>query len=283
MRLHPRSPSRSAPSSMRHLASFVLMSVIGFACGRTVLDPPGGNSTNLQPGGSTPIDSTLGGNAGAGSKDGSGGSTGRAVGGDLAIGGNAGVQSAGGVPTLGGSSGVSSIRTGGQMAGIGGSTVGGSGGVTSTGSSYAAGGTGGVSNTSGTSRFPIAQPGLALTDVLPLLTSSGWDLFCANTGCPAAATCANDPDCAWVVSCLVNDCRLAAATTYSDPGQADLDACICMTQTVTKCDSTTDVRSCLGSNCQVSSPAGALFGIDSTSCVTGCTGTRQCPYKNSSH
>jgi hypothetical protein len=275
--------------------SALLVAIVGSACARTSMDAVGGSGNDQQATGAAARAA-----GGSISGAGSGGSATSAAGGALS-----GVVATGGrfratgsaISDTGGSlmaTGGSPPSTGDTHPGAGGALAGAvssssppiaSGGQSQTGGTYAGGGAGGLTSSSSSSAggsgaggFPIAQPGLGLTDVLPLLTPSAYNVNCAQVQCAGAVACSNDPACAWEISCLVNDCRVAAGASQTDPSLVERDACLCLGQLETRCNGTTDIQGCLGSSCPASSPATALGGLNGVSCVIACSGTSQCPY-----
>ncbi len=243
---------------MRHydrcIGAISITVTAALACGRTPLDIPDGNKLIPAYGGSAVVET--------------GGSATESSSGGLGTGGwlqATGGTSAGGaiatrptLPTGGSNTGGAAIATGGS--GMGGSTQ--------------VGTTGGTSD-AGT--FHVAQPGLGLTDIAPLLIPNNYYVTCASTQCAEAMACSNDTDCAFELSCLANDCQIAAQLSQPDPNLVQHDACQCMMQLATRCAQTTNVQSCLGNNCQAASPSGTLGGLSGMTClVTFCLGAKLC-------
>lgn len=113
--------------------------------------------------------------------------------------------------------------------------------------------------------YPLAQPGNALTDILPFIVNSGGCMQCLKDGCPSAITCANDPICATEISCLVAPC-------YNPPPVMQTSPQMCVSDLAWNCGSLTNMMNC-PTTCSFVSPAAAVTGLQGAACVY-----QQCHY-----
>ena len=107
--------------------------------------------------------------------------------------------------------------------------------------------------------YPLAQPGNALTDILPFIVNSGSCIQCLAVACPSAITCANDPICATEISCLVAPCHDPPPEMQTSPQD-------CVSNLAWNCGGLTDMTNCI-TTCKFVSPAAAVTGLQAGLCV----------------
>jgi len=107
--------------------------------------------------------------------------------------------------------------------------------------------------------YPLAQPGKALTDILPFIVNSGGCIQCLAVACPSAITCANDPICATEISCLVAPCHDPPPEMQTSPQD-------CVSNLAWNCGGLTDMTNCI-TTCKFVSPAAAVTGLQAGLCV----------------
>jgi hypothetical protein len=107
--------------------------------------------------------------------------------------------------------------------------------------------------------YPLAQPGNALTDILPFIVNSGGCIQCLAVACPSAITCANDPICATEISCLVAPCHDPPPEMQTSPQD-------CVSNLAWNCGGLTDMTNCI-TTCKFVSPAAAVTGLQAGLCV----------------
>jgi hypothetical protein len=107
--------------------------------------------------------------------------------------------------------------------------------------------------------YPLAQPGNALTDILPFIVNSDGCMQCLAVACPSAITCANDPICATEISCLVAPC-------YNPPPVMQTSPQMCVSDLAWNCGGLTNMINC-PTTCSFVSPAAAVTGLQAGLCV----------------
>ena len=108
-------------------------------------------------------------------------------------------------------------------------------------------------------RYPLAQPGHGLTDILPTIAESDDCLRCVTYLCPAAIICANEALCADQVSCLVAICSTSSALLPPPP--------MSVPNPAARCAHFPAPTDCLTSGCSLPSQSAALSGLRAAACV----------------